>query len=90
MSKFRILDLFSGIGGISYGLEKTGGFTTVAFCEIEPFCRKILAHHWPGVTIHEDVTTLDGRAYRGLADMVVGGFPQGRAKTSVARGQARA
>ena len=38
--KLRVLDLFSGIGGFSLGLERTGGFETVAFCEIEPYCRK--------------------------------------------------
>ena len=32
--KLRVLDLFSGIGGFSLGLERTGGFETVAFCEI--------------------------------------------------------
>lgn len=70
-----VLDLFSGIGGISLGLERTGGFKTIAFCEIEEFPRRVLASHWPGVPIHEDVTTLDGRLYKELADMVVGGFP---------------
>ena len=38
--KLRLLDLFSGIGGFSLGLERSGGFETVAFCEIEPFCRR--------------------------------------------------
>jgi DNA (cytosine-5)-methyltransferase 1 len=33
--KLKVLDLFSGIGGFSLGLERTGGFETVAFCEIE-------------------------------------------------------
>ena len=33
----RVLDLFSGIGGFSLGLERAG-MQTVAFCEIDPFC----------------------------------------------------
>lgn len=55
---FRLLDLFSGIGGFSLGLERTGGFRTVAFCEIDPYCRRVLAKHWPGVPIHDDIRTL--------------------------------
>ena len=39
------LDLFSGIGGFSLGLGATGGFETVAFCEIEKFPRKVLKKH---------------------------------------------
>lgn len=56
--KLKVLDLFSGVGGFSLGLERTGGFETVAFCEIDPFCRKVLAKHWPNVPIHEDVRKL--------------------------------
>ena len=66
-----VLDLFSGIGGFSLGLERTGGFRTVAFCEIDPFCRQVLAKHWPDVPIHNDIRELDGIP----ADVVCGGFP---------------
>jgi DNA (cytosine-5)-methyltransferase 1 len=59
-AKLRVLDLFSGIGGFSLGLERTVGFETVAFCEIEPFPRKVLAKHWPGVPQYDDVRTLTG------------------------------
>ncbi len=70
----RVLDLFSGIGGFSLGLERTGGFKTVAFCEIDPFCRHVLAKHWPGVPIHEDVRKLRGEEV-GAIDVICGGFP---------------
>ena len=78
MKKLKVLDLFSGIGGFSLGLERTGGFETVAFCEIEPFPRKVLAKHWPEVPCYEDVTKLTGQqlAADGIAvDVITGGFP---------------
>lgn len=70
----RVLDLFSGIGGFSLGLERAG-METVAFCEVDAFCRQVLAKHWPNVRIHDDVRTLDGNEYRGTVDVVCGGFP---------------
>jgi len=78
MTKLRVLDLFSGIGGFSLGLERTGGFETVAFCEIEPYCRRVLAKHWPEIPIYEDVRRLTAAnlAADGLAvDVICGGFP---------------
>lgn len=72
MTKLKILDLFSGIGGFSLGLERTGGFETVAFCEIDPFCQKVLKKHWPDVPIYNDVRTLN---YDEPVDVVCGGFP---------------
>ena len=53
----RVLDLFSGIGGFSLGLERAG-MKTIAFCEIDPFCRKVLAKHWPKVPCHDDVRAM--------------------------------
>ena len=69
----RVLDLFSGIGGFSLGLERAG-MTTVAFCEIDPFCRKVLRKHWPNVPIFEDVRTLTNEQ-TGTVELVCGGFP---------------
>ena len=77
-NKLKVLDLFSGIGGFSLGLERTGGFETVAFCEIEEFPRKVLKKHWPEVPCYEDVRTLTGQqlAADGIAvDVITGGFP---------------
>jgi DNA (cytosine-5)-methyltransferase 1 len=74
----RVLDLFSGIGGFSLGLERTGGFQTVAFCEIEDFPRRVLAKHWPGVPCYRDVRELTAKrlAADGIAvDVICGGFP---------------
>jgi DNA (cytosine-5)-methyltransferase 1 len=74
----RVLDLFSGIGGFSRGLEMAGGFETVAFCEIEPFCQRVLAKHWPHVPCYPDVRELTSErlAADGIAvDVICGGFP---------------
>jgi len=76
--KLKVLDLFSGIGGFSLGLERTGGFETVAFCEIEPFPRRVLAKHWPKVPCYDDVRTLTADVLQrdGISvDVICGGFP---------------
>jgi DNA (cytosine-5)-methyltransferase 1 len=73
----NVLDLFSGIGGFSLGLERAG-MRTVAFCEIEPFCRAVLAQHWPDVPCYDDIRTLTADRLRadGIAvDVICGGFP---------------
>lgn len=85
MDKLRVLDLFSGIGGFSLGLERTGGFETVAFCEIEPFPRRVLAKHWPEVLCFDDVRKLTGDDI-GPVDVICGGFPC-QAFSSAARGR---
>lgn len=74
----RVLDLFSGIGGFALGLESVG-MRTIGFCEIEPFPRAVLAHHWPHVPIHDDVRTLSADSVSWLRaqpiDLICGGFP---------------
>ena len=83
MEKLRTLDLFSGIGGFTLGLDSTGYFETVAFCEIEEFPCKVLNKHWPDVPIYNDVKELsyeklqaDGliSRRRGI-DVICGGYP---------------
>ena len=71
--ELSVLDLFSGIGGFSVGLEATGKFKTIAFCEKDKFCQKVLQKHWNDVPIYEDIKKLDARKIK--ADVVVGGFP---------------
>jgi DNA (cytosine-5)-methyltransferase 1 len=73
----NVLDLFSGIGGFSLGLERAG-MRTVAFCEIERYARAVLAKHWPRVPIYPDVRELSATrlAADGITvDVICGGFP---------------
>ena len=73
----KVLDCFAGIGGFSLGLERAG-FETVAFCEIEPYCQKVLAKHWPEVPIYDDIrqVTADRLIRDGIRpDVITGGFP---------------
>jgi DNA (cytosine-5)-methyltransferase 1 len=69
----NVLDLFSGIGGFSLGLERAG-MRTVGFCEIEPYCQAVLKQHWPDVPCHDDVRTLRGSDFKNI-EIICGGFP---------------
>jgi DNA (cytosine-5)-methyltransferase 1 len=74
----KLLDLFSGIGGFSLGLEWAGGFKTSAFCESNERCRDVLSKRWPGIPIFSDIQGLTGDAIHeacGQIDAVCGGFP---------------
>jgi len=70
----KVLDLFSGIGGFSLGLE-CAGWETVAFCEIEPSCHKVLSKYWSDVPIFKDVTKLSAADITSSVDVICGGFP---------------
>lgn len=74
LPKLRVLDLFAGSGGMTLGLERAGGFETAAFCEIEPYARRVLARHWPEVPCFEDVAVADFGPV-GPVDLVTAGFP---------------
>jgi len=75
----RHLDLFSGLGGFSLGLEATGGFETVAFCDIEKFSRKVLKKHWPNVKQYKDIKELTYEQIKedtlAPIDIITGGYP---------------
>jgi len=76
--KLRLLSLFAGIGGFELGLERSDGFETVAQCEIDPYCNKVLAKHWPEVKRYGDIRELTAArlAADGIAvDAICGGFP---------------
>ena len=69
----RVLDLFSGVGGFAVASERVG-WETAAFCEIDPFARRVLAKHWPRVRVYDDVRTIDPGEL-GRVDLISGGFP---------------
>ena len=65
--------LFSGIGGIDLGLERAG-MECLWQVEIDPFCQRVLAKHWPDVPKHGDIKKLTGEEL-GHVDLIAGGFP---------------
>ena len=79
MKKLKVLDLFSGLGGFSLGLERTGHFKTVAFCDNNKFSKLILDKHWKGIKIYDDVRAITKENFEtdGIEtpDIITGGFP---------------
>ncbi len=73
MHALRGLSLFSGIGGLDLAFEWAGGRVS-AMCELEPYCQKVLRHHWPDVPLFEDIRELRGSDV-GAVDVIYGGFP---------------
>ena len=77
--KLKILDLFSGLGGFSLGLERTGNFETVAFCDNDKYSKLVLQKHWKGVKIYNDVKEITKEKFIAdgiqFPDIITGGFP---------------
>jgi len=76
---YKILDLFSGLGGFSLGLERTGHFETAAFCDNDKFSKLILDKHWKGVKIYDDVREITKEKFKEdgipFPDIITGGVP---------------
>ena len=77
--KLKILDLFSGLGGFSLGLERTGHFKTIAFCDNDKYSKLVLQKHWKGVKIYNDVKEITKEKFIAdgiqFPDIITGGFP---------------
>lgn len=72
---YTILDLFAGIGGFSLA-ARWAGMETKAFCERDPYCKRVLRKNFgEDIIIDDDIRTMDGKPYRGAVDIVCGGFP---------------
>ena len=75
----KVLDLFSGLGGFSLGLERTGCFKTTAFCDNNKYSRLLLQKHWKGVKIYNDVREINKEQLESdgiqFPDIITGGFP---------------
>ena len=71
-----MLDLFSGIGGFALAAQWCWGdeLDLVGFCEIDKYAQKVLNKNFPGVTIYNDITRLDGEDFNDI-DLITGGFP---------------
>jgi DNA (cytosine-5)-methyltransferase 1 len=73
MESMTVGSLFSGIGGLELGFERAG-FQVAWQVEIDEYCRRVLAKHWPDVTRYEDIRTV-GAHNLAPVDVLVGGFP---------------
>lgn len=65
--------LFSGVGGMDLGLERSG-MRCVWQCELDDYARRVLAKHWPYVRRHDDVRTFPPEG-DWSCDLIAGGFP---------------
>lgn len=77
--EITVASFFAGIGGFDLGFERSGKARVVYQCEINEYCRDILAQHWPDVPCSRNIKEIANEAPPGksIPDAVVwtGGFP---------------
>lgn len=72
--QLRHASIFSGIGGFDLAAQILG-WTNVFYCEVDPFCQKILRHHFPDAISYGNIKTSDFTRHKGQIDILTGGFP---------------
>ncbi len=72
--KMQVISLFSGIGGFDIA-ARWMGWETVAWCEWDKNCQRVLKYHFPNAIPHDDITKTDFTRYAGQIDILTGGFP---------------
>ena len=78
MTLLKHVDLCSGIGGFALGFRMAQLSNPILFCDIEPWCRKILKQHWADVPIYEDVKEIANDPERFIPrrpDILTAGYP---------------
>lgn len=70
----KIGSLFSGYGGLDLAVEAVFNAQPAWFCEFDDAPSKILAHHWPKIPNHRDVTTINWEEIEPV-DIITGGSP---------------
>ena len=72
--KLKHIGLFEGIGGFSLA-ACWAGWETVAWCEWNEFCQRVLKHHFPEAEGFGDITKTSFLKYANKIDILTGGFP---------------
>ena len=70
----RSISLFAGIGGFDLGFHHHN-IRPEVMVEKDKSCQAVLQRLFPGVPIHDDITTFDGKQYRNSVELICGGFP---------------
>ncbi len=60
------LDLFGGIGGFAYAVDRVWPDAEHIFCDNDKFCQQVLKKHWPNSKIYEDIRAINNTEWERL------------------------